>query len=155
MLQQLNYLDYLDIYKDHIRMFHVKDAEFNPTGRQGIYGGYQSWVDRAGRFRSLGDGQVDFKSIFSKLTQHGYQGWAALEWECCLKDQEAGARGRGLHQATHHSGHGQGVRRFRRRRHQPGRSTRCWASPERTGTQTMTNFHQDIPPPARSSPIAT
>ena len=125
VLQQLNYLDYLDIYKDHIRMFHVKDAEFNPTGRQGIYGGYQSWVDRAGRFRSLGDGQVDFKSIFSKLTQHGYQGWAALEWECCLKDQEAGARRRGLHQATHHSGHGQGVRRFRRRRHQPGPDQRA------------------------------
>ena len=92
VLQQLNYLDYLDIYKDHIRMFHVKDAEFNPSGRQGIYGGYQSWVDRAGRFRSLGDGQVDFKTIFSKLAHHDYAGWATLEWECCLKDQDAGAR---------------------------------------------------------------
>lgn len=92
VLQQLNYLDYLDIYKDHIRMFHVKDAEFNPTGRQGIYGGYQSWINRAGRFRSLGDGQVDFKSIFSKLAHYDYAGWATLEWECCLKDQETGAR---------------------------------------------------------------
>jgi len=92
VLQQLDYLEYLDIYKDHIRMFHVKDAEFNPTGRQGIYGGYQSWINRAGRFRSLGDGQVDFKSIFSKLAQHDYAGWATLEWECCLKDQETGAR---------------------------------------------------------------
>lgn len=62
------------------------------SGRQGIYGGYQSWVDRAGRFRSLGDGQVDFKAIFSKLAYHDYAGWATLEWECCLKDQEAGAR---------------------------------------------------------------
>lgn len=92
VLQQLNYLEYLDIYKDYIRMFHVKDAEFNPTGRQGIYGGYQSWINRAGRFRSLGDGQVDFKSIFSKLAHYDYAGWATLEWECCLKDQEAGAR---------------------------------------------------------------
>lgn len=92
VLQQLNYLEYLDIYKDHIRMFHVKDAEFNPTGRQGIYGGYQSWINRAGRFRSLGDGQVDFKAIFSKLAHYDYQGWATLEWECCLKDQETGAR---------------------------------------------------------------
>lgn len=73
-------------------MFHVKDAEFNPTGRQGIYGGYQSWIDRAGRFRSLGDGQVDFNGIFSRLTQYGYSGWAALEWECCLKNPQDGAR---------------------------------------------------------------
>lgn len=92
VLQQLNYLDYIDLYRDRIRMFHVKDAEFNPSGRQGIYGGYTSWTDRAGRFRSLGDGQVDFKSIFSKLAQYDYPGWAALEWECCLKDQEDGAR---------------------------------------------------------------
>ena len=92
VLQQLNYLDYLDIYRDFIRMFHVKDAEFNPTGRQGIYGGYQGWADRAGRFRSLGDGQVDFKGIFSKLALHDYAGWATLEWECCLKDQDDGAR---------------------------------------------------------------
>ena len=92
VLQQLNYLDYIDIYREHIRMFHVKDAEFLPSGRQGIYGGYSSWVDRAGRFRSLGDGQVDFKAIFSKFAQYDYQGWASLEWECCLKDQEDGAR---------------------------------------------------------------
>lgn len=92
VLQQLDYLDYLDIYHEFIRMFHVKDAEFNPTGRQGIYGGYQPWAERAGRFRSLGDGQVDFKSIFSKLALHDYAGWATLEWECCLKDQEQGAR---------------------------------------------------------------
>jgi sugar phosphate isomerase/epimerase len=92
VLQQLDYLDYIDIYHEHIRMFHVKDAEFNPTGRQGVYGGYQSWTERAGRFRSLGDGQVDFKTIFSKLAQYKYSGWAVLEWECCLKRPEDGAR---------------------------------------------------------------
>lgn len=92
VLQQLNYLDYIAIYREHIRMFHVKDAEFLPSGRQGIYGGYSSWLERAGRFRSLGDGQVDFKAIFSKFAQYDYQGWASLEWECCLKDQEDGAR---------------------------------------------------------------
>jgi sugar phosphate isomerase/epimerase len=73
-------------------MFHVKDAEFNPTGKQGVYGGFQNWVDRAGRFRSLGDGQADFKSIFSKLTQYNYTGWAVMEWECCLKHPEDGAK---------------------------------------------------------------
>ncbi|NMY27284.1 sugar phosphate isomerase/epimerase [Pseudomonas sp. WS 5021] len=91
VLQQLDYLSYLDIYKSFIRMFHVKDAEFNATGRQGIYGGYSDWANRAGRFRSLGDGQVDFKGIFSKLAQYDYPGWATLEWECCLKNQEDGA----------------------------------------------------------------
>src|SRR6266516_547295 len=92
VLQQLDYLEYIDLYHERIRMFHVKDAEFNPTGRQGVYGGFQSWVDRAGRFRSLGDGQVNFKAIFSKLAQYDYPGWAVLEWECCLKHPEDGAR---------------------------------------------------------------
>lgn len=92
ILQQLNYLEYIDLYHSRIKVFHVKDAEFHPTGRQGVYGGYQSWVDRAGRFRSLGDGQVDFGQVFSKLTQYNYPGWAVMEWECCLKSPEQGAR---------------------------------------------------------------
>lgn len=92
VLQCLNYLDYIDNYHERIKMFHVKDAEFNPTGKQGVYGGFQNWIDRAGRFRSLGDGQVDFKSIFSKLTGYNYTGWAVLEWECCIKHPEDGAR---------------------------------------------------------------
>ncbi len=91
ILQQLNYLEFIDIYKDYIRMFHVKDAEYNPTGRSGVYGGFQGWADRPGRFRSLGDGQVDFVGIFSKLSQNGYDGWAVLEWECCIKHPEQGA----------------------------------------------------------------
>jgi len=92
ILQQLDYLAHIDLYHDRIRMFHVKDAEFNASGRQGVYGGYQSWIDRAGRFRSPGDGQVDFKAIFSKLAQYDYAGWAVLEWECCIKHPEQGAR---------------------------------------------------------------
>ena len=91
ILQQLNYLEYIDLYHERIRMFHVKDAEFNSSGRQGVYGGFQSWVNRAGRFRSLGDGQVDFTAIFSKLTQYGYDGWAVMEWECCIKSSDQGA----------------------------------------------------------------
>ena len=92
LLQQLDYLSNLDIYADRIGMFHVKDAEFRPDGRQGVYGGFQSWVDRAGRFRSPGDGQVDFGAIFSKLTTMGFDGWAVVEWECALKHPEDGAR---------------------------------------------------------------
>lgn len=91
LLQQLDYLAFIDIYHERVCAFHVKDAEFNPDGRQGVYSGYQDWIRRAGRFRSLGDGQVDFPGIFSKLAQHGYDGWAVLEWECCLKSPEQGA----------------------------------------------------------------
>ena len=92
VLQHLDYLEHIDIYHERIAMFHVKDAELNPTGRQGVYGGFQSWINRAGRFRSLGDGQVDFSAIFSKLAQYGFSGWAVVEWECCLKHPEDGAR---------------------------------------------------------------
>lgn len=92
VLQQLDYLQYIDFYHDRIKAFHVKDAEFRADGKQGVYGGFQSWVNRAGRFRSLGDGQVDFKSIFSKLAEYDFDGWAVLEWECCLKHPEDGAR---------------------------------------------------------------
>ncbi len=92
LLQHLDYLENIDIYHDRIKMFHVKDAELNPTGRQGVYGGFQSWINRAGRFRSLGDGQVDFAGIFAKLTQYDFAGWAVVEWECCIKHPEDGAR---------------------------------------------------------------
>ena len=91
VLQQLDYLQYIDFYHERIKMFHVKDAEFRPSGRVGVYGGYQDWTNRAGRFCSLGDGQVDFKQIFSKLSQYNYAGWAVLEWECCIKSPEQGA----------------------------------------------------------------
>jgi sugar phosphate isomerase/epimerase len=91
VLQQLDYLEFLDFYHDRVRAFHVKDAEYRPNGRSGVYGGYQDWIDRAGRFRSLGDGQIDFKAIFSKMAQYDYPGWAVLEWECCIKHPKAGA----------------------------------------------------------------
>ncbi len=92
LLQQLDYLQFIDLYHARIKAFHVKDAEFRPDGRQGVYGGYAGWLERAGRFRSPGDGQIDFTAIFSKLAQYDYAGWAVLEWECCLKHPEAGAR---------------------------------------------------------------
>lgn len=91
VLQQLDYLQFIDFYHERIKMFHVKDAEFNPTGKSGVYGGYQDWIDRPGRFRSLGDGQVDFGGIFTKLSRYGFDGWAVIEWECCIKDPAQGA----------------------------------------------------------------
>jgi sugar phosphate isomerase/epimerase len=106
LLQQLDYLEFIRLYGDRIKAFHVKDAEFRPSGRVGVYGGYQSWQGRAGRFRSPGDGQVDFTQVFTLLTEAGYRGWAVLEWECCVKSPEQGARegapfiGRHLIEAT-------------------------------------------------------
>lgn len=101
VLQQLDYLAYIDFYHQRIKAFHVKDAEFNATGKQGTFGGYQSWANRAGRYRSPGDGQVDFKSIFSKLAQYNYPGWAVMEWECCIKHPEQGAAGGALFISDH------------------------------------------------------
>ncbi|MCO6496085.1 MAG: sugar phosphate isomerase/epimerase [Chitinophagaceae bacterium] len=92
VLQCLDYIQYIDFYHERIKAFHVKDAEFNATGRQGTFGGYQPWLKRAGRYRSPGDGQVDFKRIFSKLAEYDYDGWAVLEWECCIKNSEDGAK---------------------------------------------------------------
>ncbi len=92
VLQQLDYLQFIDIYHPWIRAFHVKDAEYRPNGRAGVYAGYQDWIDRPGRFRSLGDGQVDFAAVFSKFTQYDYPGWAVLEWEDCIKNAEDGAK---------------------------------------------------------------
>ena len=56
-----------------------------------MYGGYQPWASRAARFRSLGDGQIDFSRVFTLLTEAGYNSWAVLEWECCVKSPEQGA----------------------------------------------------------------
>ena len=92
VLQQLDYIQYIDHYHEFIKAFHVKDSEFNPTGKKGTFGGYNDWRDRAGRYRSPGDGQVDFKTIFSKLTEYGCDVWAVLEWECVIKSPEQGAR---------------------------------------------------------------
>jgi len=91
VLQQMDYLAFLDLYHERVRAFHVKDAEFHASGRSGVYGGYQDWIDRPGRFRSLGDGQIDFTQVFSKLAQYDFPGWAVVEWECCIKHPEQGA----------------------------------------------------------------
>ncbi len=90
--QGLDYVGFIDVYHERIKMFHVKDAEFNPTARQGFLGGYQGWLERAGRDRSLGDGQVDFKAIFSKLAAYDYAGWAVYEWEDPIQHPEVAAR---------------------------------------------------------------
>ncbi len=92
LLQQLDYCEFIRIYGSRIRGFHVKDAEFRPDGRGGVYGGYQPWAKRPGRFRSPGDGQIDFKRVFTLLTETGYRGWAVMEWECAVKSPEQGAR---------------------------------------------------------------
>ncbi len=106
LLQQLDYLAFIDLYHERIKAFHVKDAEFRPSGRSEVYGGYQDWIDRPGRFRSLGDGQIDFRTIFSKLAQYDFPGWAVLEWECCLKHPRGRRARRGsVHRGAHHPRH--------------------------------------------------
>lgn len=101
VLQQLDYIEYIDHYHEFIKAFHVKDSEFNPTGKKGTFGGYSDWRDRAGRYRSPGDGQVDFKTIFTKLTEYGCDVWAVMEWECCIKSPEQGAKEGALFISNH------------------------------------------------------
>ncbi|MBV1909838.1 MAG: sugar phosphate isomerase/epimerase [Kangiellaceae bacterium] len=91
LLQHIDYLGFIECYRERIKAFHVKDAEYNYNAKSGVYGGYQTWLERAGRFRSLGDGQIDFKKIFSLFCQFDFKGWAVLEWECCLKNSQDGA----------------------------------------------------------------
>ncbi len=92
LLQHMDYLGFIERYHARIGAFHVKDAEFVRSATSGVYGGFQAWVDRPGRYRSLGDGQVDFPGIFSRLAALDYDGWAVLEWECCFKRPVDGAR---------------------------------------------------------------
>lgn len=92
LLQHMDYLGFIEHYAERIAAFHVKDAEFVRSARSGVYGGFQDWGRRPGRFRSPGDGQVDFGGVFSRLAAAGYDGWAVLEWECFLKRKEDGAR---------------------------------------------------------------
>lgn len=91
-LQHMDYVGFIDIYHQRIKAFHVKDAEFVKSAKSGTYGSYQGWGERPARFRSLGDGQIDFTSIFARLAHHGYDDWAVVEWECYLKHPEDGAR---------------------------------------------------------------
>jgi sugar phosphate isomerase/epimerase len=83
--QGLDYIEFIRIYHERIKMFHVKDSEFNPTGKQGFLSGYQPWLKRAARDRSLGDGQTNFGRIFSLLTEFDFPGWAVYEWEDCIE----------------------------------------------------------------------
>ncbi len=92
LLQQMDIPAFLDLYHPYVRAFHVKDAEYHASGRSGVYGGYQGWVERPGRFRTAGMGQVDFGAIFAKLAQYDYPGWAVLEWEDPLQSAADGAR---------------------------------------------------------------
>lgn len=92
LLQHIDHLGFIDLYHERIKAMHVKDAEFRTNPRTGSWGGYLPWLERAGRFRSPGRGQVDFAGVFARLAQYDFPGWAVLEWECCLESPEAGAR---------------------------------------------------------------
>jgi sugar phosphate isomerase/epimerase len=91
VLQYMDEVGFIEVYRDYIAAAHIKDAELRKGVRSGAYGGYQSWVKRPGRFRSLGDGQVRFKEIFAAFAEHGLPLWPVAEWECCLKDPIVGA----------------------------------------------------------------
>ena len=91
LLQQLDYLEFIRLYGERVKGFHVKDAEFRPTGRVGVYGGYQSWRDaQVGSVR-----WVTAKSILGEFSRScrrpAMKVGATLEWECCVKSPAQGA----------------------------------------------------------------
>lgn len=91
LLQQMDYLGFIDVYHSRIKAFHVKDAEYHASSRSGVYGGYQPWLDRAGRFRSLGTGRSISKR--SSASSHNMISWlGGAGMGCCLKDAQTGAR---------------------------------------------------------------
>jgi hypothetical protein len=73
-------------------LFTSRTPSFGPTAAAACTAAIRTGSTAQGRFRSVGDGQVDFTQIFSKLAQYDFPGWAVLEWECCLKNPEDGAR---------------------------------------------------------------
>ena len=87
----MDYLAFIDIYHDRISAFHVKDAEFRPDGRQGVYSGYSPrWNGRAFP-AALATGRWIFRP-FTRLTQHGYRGWAVMEMGVLPEIPGAGCR---------------------------------------------------------------
>jgi sugar phosphate isomerase/epimerase len=92
VLQQLDLYEFIKVYGPRIKGCHVKDGEFRSSASQGVYSGMQPWGKRAGRFRTVGDGQVDFRRMFTLLTEAGFKGWAVLEWEDPVRDAEDAAK---------------------------------------------------------------
>jgi sugar phosphate isomerase/epimerase len=77
-------LAYIKKFKDRIKMMHVKDGEFFSNENGGVYGGYLPWHKRQGRFRSLGDGQIDYQAVFDLVGRElGLDLCSTVEWEDC------------------------------------------------------------------------
>lgn len=89
-MRMTHMLGYINQWKDRIGMFHVKDGEFQPTPGGGVYGGFNDWRKRPSRFRSLGDGQIDYPAVFALLQTLGLDLWATVEWECAFKPWNQG-----------------------------------------------------------------
>jgi hypothetical protein len=68
------------------------DAEFNPNAKRGLHGEYNGWLERAARERSLGDGQVNFKAVFSKLAGYDVAGWALDDFAATGADRATNLR---------------------------------------------------------------
>jgi sugar phosphate isomerase/epimerase len=84
-LQQMDYLAYIDIYHRVFKAFHVKDAEFRATGAAASTAAIRTGSTAPGVSVRWATAR-SISKMFSKLTQYDFDGWAVLEWECCLKD---------------------------------------------------------------------
>ncbi|MFB8832141.1 hypothetical protein ACE0DR_28885 [Azotobacter sp. CWF10] len=93
VLQQLDYLECLDIY--HPLIPHVPRQGCGvpaPSGRGHLWRTCPTGPSAQVAAAQLGDGQVDFRSIFSSWRSDDLRAGQRAGMGCCLKVREAGAR---------------------------------------------------------------
>ncbi|OGI95208.1 AP endonuclease [Candidatus Nomurabacteria bacterium RIFCSPLOWO2_01_FULL_42_17] len=92
--QRVDYVRFIYEFADRIFHVHMKDVIWREKAEAGVFGGHTEFHNpiRAWDFKSLGHGNVDFRSIIRALNYIKYTGPLSVEWEDGGMDREHGAR---------------------------------------------------------------
>jgi inosose dehydratase len=76
---------------ERIAHTHVKDVDAGLAAQ--VRSGLRSYTEavRAGMYRPVGSGDIDFEAIVGHLRGHGYDGWYVLEQDTILTEEPRGA----------------------------------------------------------------